>query len=167
MTAKYRTAPYLYRMYDADGLIYIGSTNRFWKRLREHRQRSWWAETVVKVRAELCPTLADARQRERAAIRAEVPRWNLCDTRPLLPYMNEDEWDHFLRRFAVDQYRQQEWELRRYGHTWFQNGLLLEDTKARGLPWLLGRYRFQFGKPYDVTRLEQLINPADTEEAAA
>jgi predicted GIY-YIG superfamily endonuclease len=149
--SRYRTAPYVYRVYDADGLIYIGSTNRLWRRLEEHRRDTWWAETVVKVNATLCRTIEDARRAERQAILDEVPRWNLNDLRPRLRFFNRDQWDDYLQRFALARKLEIEWRERR--------GLYpipaLKDS-ALGFSWLISRYRFHFGEDYDLSKLAWL-----------
>lgn len=67
---------YVYRVYDAHGLIYIGASRDVFARMAQHRPSSWWAPTVVKVRAQVYPDFAAARRAEHAAIMAEHPRWN-------------------------------------------------------------------------------------------
>jgi predicted GIY-YIG superfamily endonuclease len=148
--SRYRTAPYVYRIYDNDGLIYIGSTNRFWRRLEEHRRDSWWAETVTKVKARVYPSLEEARRVERQAIYDEVPRWNLCELRPRLRFFDRDQWDDYLQRVALAQKLELEVAKRR-GWYWPGRGVLFDSY--RGLDWLVQRYRFHFGEDYDRTRL--------------
>lgn len=157
MSGKYHTAPYLYRVFDTDGLIYIGSTIRLWRRLDEHQQHSWWADTAIKVRAELHPTSEAARKAERAAILAERPRWNLGDMRPRLRFLTEEEFDDYIRRYATARRRAIEWCHRRFGRIPPGAPFSLSSVTGdpQGLPWLVARYRFHFGKNYDVSRLEQ------------
>lgn len=73
----YFCSPYLYRVYDHDdSLIYIGSTYRLRTRLIAHRNTSWWAPTVGRVKARLHPNIDTLRGAERAAVLSEHPRWN-------------------------------------------------------------------------------------------
>lgn len=73
--------PVLYRLYDVDGrLIYIGSTSHMPDRIGKHRHQVWWLPLVAKMRVEIHPTIAAARQAEREAIIAEKPAYNIKHT---------------------------------------------------------------------------------------
>lgn len=73
--------PVLYRLYDDTGrLIYIGSTSQMPDRMSGHRHLVWWLPLVAKMRVELHPTIAAARQAEREAIIAEKPAYNIKHT---------------------------------------------------------------------------------------
>lgn len=68
---------YIYRAYDAEGrLLYIGMTNDLVQRIGQH-QSSHWIWDVASITAETYPTRAEASTAECAAIRSEVPRWNV------------------------------------------------------------------------------------------
>lgn len=92
MTPRGGTHPYVYRVYDADGLIYVGATRRLWYRLREHQRYSWWAPTVTKVVAKVCPTIEAAKRRETEAILRESPRWNQLERQRRLRSLTEEEF---------------------------------------------------------------------------
>jgi hypothetical protein len=70
---------YVYRCYDPQGaLIYIGSTIDVNARLTVgHRTEAWWYDQVARVDSTEFPTIAAAVRAEAAAIRAELPRWNV------------------------------------------------------------------------------------------
>jgi hypothetical protein len=73
-TAK---GPCVYRCFNAVRLlIYIGSTEKYLRRIRRHESRTpWWPE-VADIQVERCPTLFQARAAERLAIKAEKPLHN-------------------------------------------------------------------------------------------
>ncbi len=96
------TPAHVYRVYDEDGLIYIGCTSRLWLRLTEHRRYSWWSVAARKVRAELAPNLVVGRRREVAAILAEEPRWNVYDQGRLIPDWSQSEFAAYLRRWLIN-----------------------------------------------------------------
>jgi predicted GIY-YIG superfamily endonuclease len=68
--------PQLYRHYDAQGgLLYIGISSEVLRRLGEHRQSRWY-RSIALITIEPFPTWKAAQAAERAAIRAEWPRYN-------------------------------------------------------------------------------------------
>lgn len=96
MTPRGATAPYLYRVFDPEGLIYVGATSRLWRRLAEHRRNSWWAGSVAHVKAQVCPDIATARLWETRAILAEKPRWNLLERQRRLRIVGEQEFIDYV-----------------------------------------------------------------------
>ena len=74
--ASERTA--LYRMFDAGrALLYIGVSNNFGYRWKQHASaQSWWPE-VQRQTVEWYPNRKDAEAAEVAAIKAEGPRHNI------------------------------------------------------------------------------------------
>lgn len=69
---------WLYRIYDAnDGLLYIGASGHLGPRLNNHRlHKPWWPE-VDRILAVMVGPEHEALAAERAAIRAEMPRYNV------------------------------------------------------------------------------------------
>jgi hypothetical protein len=67
----------LYRFYDADDLLlYVGVTSAGPSRWSEHEQnRAWW-DLVARTTVEHFPGRVEALAAEKAAIRAEQPKWN-------------------------------------------------------------------------------------------
>jgi predicted GIY-YIG superfamily endonuclease len=72
-----RTA--LYRLYDSDGkLLYVGITANSAARWQHHKsQRPWW-DRVTEKRLHWYPSREDAERAEAAAIRTELPRFNIA-----------------------------------------------------------------------------------------
>lgn len=67
----------LYRFYDVDrNPIYIGITHTGEARLAAHRKRSEWWPLAEYIAVSTYPTWAELEKAERAAIRAENPRFN-------------------------------------------------------------------------------------------
>lgn len=68
----------LYRLYnDTDELLYVGISERWTRRLGQHRaSKPWWAE-VAKVHLETIPDRHCAERAEIAAIQVEKPRHNV------------------------------------------------------------------------------------------
>jgi hypothetical protein len=78
--AKRRTA--LYRHYDAKGrLLYVGISLSALARLRQHQERSSWANAITRVTIEWHPSREVARAAEKRAIREERPIHNKQDRR--------------------------------------------------------------------------------------
>jgi hypothetical protein len=69
--------PCVYRCFNAArDLIYIGSAEKFLRRLQGHESRTpWWPE-VAETAADRFPTIFEARAAERLAILAEQPLYN-------------------------------------------------------------------------------------------
>lgn len=68
----------VYRHFDTAGrLIYVGCTNSIKQRTDQHRKSSWWFPQVARTRVLLFPNRDYALWKEREAIGAENPRWNL------------------------------------------------------------------------------------------
>jgi predicted GIY-YIG superfamily endonuclease len=87
------TAHYVYRIYAEDrDLIYIGCTSDVPRRLLSHKQ-AWWSSQAQKVTAKVYPDRTTALQAETAAIRDELPAWNIRGKR-----RNTDGWatKHFV-----------------------------------------------------------------------
>jgi hypothetical protein len=73
-----RTA--VYRLFDSiPEVIYIGVSRRPGHRIYVHRGRAWWAE-VADLSIEWHPSRKEAFAAERAAIKAERPRYNIAET---------------------------------------------------------------------------------------
>lgn len=139
----HRTAPYVYRVYEGDDLIYIGSTIRLWKRLDEHRLTTWWAESVTRVQATLAPTIEAARRTERRQIRQERPRWNISELRPLLRSFTEEEFARHIALVELASERSREWTVRRHGeHAVPPLPRVPEASRLKE------QFRFRFGHPY-------------------
>lgn len=67
----------LYRFRDANGeLLYVGLTRSGQRRFRKHAEEKDWWPLVTRVDVEHFPTADEAVEAERAAIRAEHPRFN-------------------------------------------------------------------------------------------
>ena len=72
----------LYRFYDAnDVLLYVGITNSLPHRLAQHEAGKHWWTAVASASIEHYPTRKEAEDAERAAIRAELPVWNIAHQR--------------------------------------------------------------------------------------
>lgn len=69
----------LYRFYDANSvLLYIGITNNPPARFRQHRgAKSWW-DAVANIKLETCGSRDALLAAERAAIKAEKPKYNIA-----------------------------------------------------------------------------------------
>lgn len=76
----------LYRLFAESGeLLYVGISDRWLSRLKEHaRMQPWWDE-VVGVERETHPTRAAALVAERKAIQTEDPVYNTIRHTPLPP----------------------------------------------------------------------------------
>lgn len=72
----------LYRFYDADGvLLYIGITASVPTRLTRHRDNKPWWTHVTRIDIEHHPDRDTVLAAEKAAIKAERPRWNVVHNR--------------------------------------------------------------------------------------
>jgi hypothetical protein len=72
-----RLHPAVYRCLGDDrSPVYIGSTEQYTRRLRQHEMHAEWWPLVAIVRRENFPTYADAYAAEQAAIRSELPLIN-------------------------------------------------------------------------------------------
>lgn len=70
----------LYRHFGADGaLLYVGLSATPLRRTREHVAGSDWRDLISRVEIEYLHTRADAEAAERAAIKAEAPRFNVMN----------------------------------------------------------------------------------------
>ena len=68
----------LYRHYDRNGkLLYVGISISAFTRFMSHRTKSKWACEIAAMTIEACADRAEALERERAAIQAERPLWNI------------------------------------------------------------------------------------------
>ena len=68
----------MYRVCDkAGGLIYVGSTSDFDRRLRQHAYNSWWAALADRIDLEFYPNMIQAHGAEVHAIREESPAFNI------------------------------------------------------------------------------------------
>lgn len=71
-----RTA--LYRHFDRDGaLLYVGISLNSIQRTMQHRQGARWFEQIARIAIEWLPTREAAEAAERAAIKAERPKFNV------------------------------------------------------------------------------------------
>jgi predicted GIY-YIG superfamily endonuclease len=69
---------YVYRIYDdAAVLLYIGCTVNAETRVKYHRLQSPWGRRIARWTSVQCDTEEEARAAEAAAIRSEMPRWNI------------------------------------------------------------------------------------------
>lgn len=94
---------HVYRCFDEAGrLVYIGSTADLQGRLDTHRKTSWWAPTVVKVKATWYPDGTSAREEERRAIRDEVPRWNKSGKWVGRHRWTRDDWHDWITTLLRD-----------------------------------------------------------------
>lgn len=81
MNASRRTAEHVvYRLYGADGLLYIGATSNLTKRLRHHKARTPWFGEVTRVEHQAFPNRIQAFAAEIEAIREEQPPRNVVGT---------------------------------------------------------------------------------------
>lgn len=76
----------LYRFYDAGGdLLYVGITNNPGRRWGRHADdKPWWTE-VDRIEIERYPDRPSVLLAEKAAIKAELPRYNVVHLPPALP----------------------------------------------------------------------------------
>lgn len=73
-----RRATCLYRFYRGPELLYVGITGRLPARVREHgREKAWWRE-VTYCTVDHYDSRHEAEYAERAAIKAERPRYNIA-----------------------------------------------------------------------------------------
>lgn len=68
---------YLYRIYSADALLYVGVTVNPEGRMSKHRMRPWWPQ-VTEVKLQPGASREDALAAERQAIIAENPAYNIA-----------------------------------------------------------------------------------------
>lgn len=87
--------PTVYRVYNKDdGLIYVGSTKNFEKRLQAHKQSSWWFGLADRFDLDWYPNMVQAHEAETRAIETEAPAFNLNSlgtTRPGSLALTDDE----------------------------------------------------------------------------
>lgn len=77
MNAREAAATYLYRHFDAAGvLLYVGISLSAVVRLSNHRTASSWSEQIATVTVEQFPTRGEAYEAETIAIRTEKPLYN-------------------------------------------------------------------------------------------
>ena len=68
----------LYRLFDQDGgLLYVGISGRWVRRLVSHAARQGWWDDVASVTRQPFPSRSEALEAEAAAIRQERPRYNV------------------------------------------------------------------------------------------
>lgn len=68
----------LYRHFDSGGkLLYVGISISALQRFLGHRSNSEWVGQIATMTIEQCANIDEARERERAAIKAEKPLWNI------------------------------------------------------------------------------------------
>ncbi len=146
---------HVYRVYNGDDLIYIGSSIRLWTRLAEHRRYSWWSVTATRVRAELAPDWATGRNREIAAIWAENPRWNLADLSRLIPQWTDGEFAEFLHRWLINDRNVTAWH-----RDVLRTGPRNTDSHAH-FHRLLRRYQLRHGRDFDLSLLGDYELPAE------
>lgn len=80
----------LYRAFDCDGaLLYVGIADDWLSRWRAHRKESAWFGDVASVKVEDFDSRPEAESAERAAIRAERPKWNVMHNTRKPPRMYE------------------------------------------------------------------------------
>jgi hypothetical protein len=90
---------YVYSYHDAEGaLLYIGESNNWARRAREHMKYQSWADQIASVAITTHLTQRDAQHDEVRRIRAEQPRYNIVHnqsiqyaTRPVQPTACEKE----------------------------------------------------------------------------
>lgn len=97
-----RGPAWVYRIYDTQGrLIYVGETLNLVVRLAAHGDK-WWGTQIAKVKAKVYPNRGEAQAAERAAIKAERPRFNIKhrDASPLArrSWTAEDYDDYLAAR---------------------------------------------------------------------
>ncbi len=79
---------YLYFAYDTwDELLYIGVTNDFELRMRQHSQSAAWWKPSVRVEVQEQPNRATALIRERDLIASERPVYNVQHNRDSTPWI--------------------------------------------------------------------------------
>ena len=96
---------WLYRVYgDAEQLLYIGISNDFGRRWNQHAKTQLWWEEKRRLSADnLFDSRDEAEAAERAAIKAEKPKYNFTHNRPQLPerpncYWYGGEWWRVVAR---------------------------------------------------------------------
>ena len=82
----------LYRHFDSnEKLLYVGISISALNRFLSHRSNSEWAGQIETMKIEQCTDITDARERERAAIKAEKPLWNIQHNK-----RRKDAWGVFF-----------------------------------------------------------------------
>lgn len=140
--------PYVYRVYDGEGLIYIGSTIRLWTRLAEHRRQSWWSRSAVRIRAELAPSLKVARRTEMEAILSELPRWNVYEQAQLIPTWDDEEFEAYLIRWVINALSARDWQTRMFGRP--------RADAAVQTRRILRRFKLHHGYDFDTSHVPEL-----------
>lgn len=129
------TAHWVYRCLDGSGrLIYVGKTEDLPKRLTQHRQATWWADQVVKVKGTVHPGSDDARLVELDEIRIGNPRWNA-----------RDRWPH-RATWAPEDYKDYLYAVLRFG-----SNLGIKSIHAQQI---LRVYQQVFGEPLRDPRID-------------
>lgn len=77
---------WLYRVFVADVLAYVGVSSDPQARFATHRRRKPWWKSTTHVELQWHPSRADAFAAERAAIAAESPRYNISRPKGVLPH---------------------------------------------------------------------------------
>ncbi len=67
----------LYRLFGTDGLLYVGVSDKWSRRMDEHAGHQWWWSQVTRVDLEHYVNRAEVLAAERAAIKDERPRYNV------------------------------------------------------------------------------------------
>jgi predicted GIY-YIG superfamily endonuclease len=68
---------YVYRFFDSqDNLLYVGCTDNWRRRFREHKKSTWWAFKIKRDTIEEFPDEETARRAELTAIGNETPIYN-------------------------------------------------------------------------------------------
>lgn len=82
----------LYRHFDSGGkLLYVGISISALQRFLGHRSNSEWVGQIATMTIEQCANIDEARERERAAIKAEKPLWNIQHNK-----RGQSAWIEFL-----------------------------------------------------------------------
>ena len=80
------TETFLYRHFDAEGvLLYVGVSNRWERRLKQHGKTSEWFDQITQVKIEKFLTRQDALDAETTAIQVEKPKHNIQKVRTCAP----------------------------------------------------------------------------------
>ena len=97
-----RPNPYqLYRFFDAKGLLlYVGITQDWVTRLKQHRSQRPWFDDVVNVTIMRFASEAEATKAEVEAIKAERPRYNNLHADPTTRDPEPDRETHPYRWLA-------------------------------------------------------------------
>lgn len=84
---------YLYRLYDAAGvLLYVGISKSAIHRLHQHLEAQPWADQIASQTVERFASRRELEDAERAAIKAEKPRFNKAHNSEIATQRRKADW---------------------------------------------------------------------------